>query len=858
MKAANVKVEYLRAPIGIDITEPRFDWTCEGGKKQTAYKIVCRDGSEVMWDSGKVNSASMSHIPYKGKPLQSRQHIDFDITLWDENDSVGEAITSSFEMGLLTPADFKASWICGDYHPQRNTRYPVDCFQKAFRLKDGIDKARLYMTACGIYNAYLNGQRISGSYFMPGTTDYDKRLYYQTYDVTELLKAENCLEVYLGDGWYRGSLGAFSVTNVFGRQTKLLLQLEITYGNGQTETICSDGSFSWSNDGPVRFNDMKDGEVYDASLKPSFRGKAVIVSEDKNLCAANTEPVRRHEVFDGKQTEYNIYDFGQNLAGILSFDVKGRKGQKLRIVLGERVVDGKVDLSSIQEKRPAGELSKLQTIMVSTYMWKPKKDNYVLTPKQEVVFYCSGGDDHYEMNFSVAGFRYAQFFCQDEIELRNVKAIAVYSDLDVTGKFECSDPDINRLYLNTLWAMKSNSLDLPTDCPTRERLGWTGDAQVFFETAAYLMDIRAFYRKYIIDMKDNQKKDGKVSAAVPRCGADIMLDNTGTSVGWADAAILIPWRFYKAFNDIRILQDNYELMRKLGMFMIKNAGFKNKKDNTKTAACRYVYEKGVHLGEWLEPKEFQETIKPGKMTVRTEEATAYMHYSMACLKETAELLGKSEDAELFGEYSNGSKQAYNDLFLKTIPDTDRQAKIVRPLALGLADGETKKGLENRLVQAAVNKDYCVMTGFLSTPFVLDVLTDAGRSDIAYKMLENRKSPSWLYEVSQGATTVWEDWEGTVSLNHYSPGAVTAWFFNTIGGIRVSGENHFDIRPIPGGTLNHAAVEYQSIYGKVRVRWGKQADGIDYEIEVPSNTSADVIINGVRSVLDSGIYHFREE
>ena len=322
MKAVDIKVEYLREPLGIDVPRPRFDWNCDEGIRQSAYRILCKDGNETLWNSGKVESSRMSHVVYEGKQLRSRQHVDVDIVLWDEKGKEGETSSSSFEMGLLAKEDFLGKWITGNYEPVKDTRYPLDYFRKTFLLKKKTRKARLYITALGIYSVFLNGKRISDECFMPGATDYDKRLQYQVYDVTDLLKENNELTVELGDGWYRGSLGAYGAYNVFGMKTKLYLQLEIEAEDGSQRTIVSDGSFDWSNDGPVRFNDLKDGEVYDASMRPSYRFKAVESEENRNLCASNNVPVRKKEVFQGKELGGHVYDFSQNMAGILSFKVK--------------------------------------------------------------------------------------------------------------------------------------------------------------------------------------------------------------------------------------------------------------------------------------------------------------------------------------------------------------------------------------------------------------------------------------------------------------------------------------------------------------------------------------------------------
>ncbi|MFV0313946.1 MAG: alpha-L-rhamnosidase C-terminal domain-containing protein, partial [Anaerotignum sp.] len=449
------------------------------------------------------------------------------------------------------------------------------------------------------------------------------------------------------------------------------------------------------------------------------------------------------------------------------------------------------------------------------------------------------------------GFQYAEVETDIDFEPEDFKAIAVYSDMEQVGYFECSNAKVNRFFQNTMWSMKSNFLDIPTDCPQRERLGWTGDGQVFFETAHYIMDAAPVYRKWLHDFSDAQMDSGKLSAVIPYAGMAMTYDNTGASVGWGESSIIIPYRFWKRFDDETILHDFYDLMRNYAMFIISNTGHKSKKAAKENPYNRYVYEKGLHLGEWLEPKEFQDT----PTSVKTEECTAYLHYAMRLMAEVAEMLKKTEDATLFKEYADGAKKAYNYMFVKNgIIDTDRQAKLVRPLALGLLDGESKKNVQNRLVRAVENQQYCVGTGFLSTPFILQMLTEAERSDVAFKMLENEKAPSWLAEVNAGATTVWENWDGSESRNHYSPGSICAWLFDTIAGIRMCGTNHFLIAPMLGGTLTFASAKYVSLYGKVATHIEKNINGYIFEVSIPVNTTAEIKLpNGEKHSVSTGKY-----
>ncbi|MBL7492991.1 family 78 glycoside hydrolase catalytic domain [Frankia sp. AgB1.9] len=860
MRAIRLRTEYLTEPLGLGITAPRLYWNADGGLRQTAYQVVARRGGETVWDTGKVASSRMTHVRYEGVPLGSRDRVDWSVVLWDEADVAGPPAESWFELGLLDPADWTAEWITGDYTPERDVRYPVDHFRRDFRVREPVLAARLYITAAGVYEVSLNGEPVSEVRLAPGATDYRHRLHYQTFDVTSLLGEDNVLEVRLADGWYRGSLGAFGVTHVFGRETKLLVQLELTYPDGSTETVSSDDRFRWSDDGPVRFADLQDGEVYDARLSPSYSGQARVTTEAMIPTAADNVMPSEHERFPARllttPSGARVLDFGQNLAGFVAFTVSGRAGQRLTLRLGEILDEtGEFTQRNFQLRKPVNEFGRDVEILLITGQESEIKGELQPTPKQEIVFTASGGTDHYVTRFAVFGFRYALVETDLDLDPADFGAIAVYSAMEQTGTFVTSHEGINRFLENTRWSMKGNFLDVPTDCPTRERLGWTGDAQVFFDTAAYLMDVGAFFRKWLRDVRDGQLADGKLSAVIPYNGASMLYDTTGSSVGWADAVVLIPYRYWKRYGDESILHDCYDAMRRYAMFMITNAGPIDPEAAADNPHAQYLYEKGVHLGDWLEAAEFRDP-SPGR-TPMPEEATAYLHYTMTHLAEIATVLGETADADLFAEYAQGAKAAYTHQFLRDgTLDTDRQAKLVRPLALGLADGDVRRRLQDRLVQAVKNRDFHVNTGFLSTPFVLPTLTAAGHPDLAYRMLENEDAPSWLAEVRAGATTVWEDWEGKESRNHYSPGAVCQWLFDTVAGLRVTGENHFTIAPVPGGSLTSARATYTSVYGTVASAWTRTGTDIQLTVTLPPNTTADVRLpNGTEHVVGPGTHEY---
>lgn len=867
MKAVRLRTDYRKNPIGIGNTAPEFSWNCEGGRVQTAYQLIVRNKDGIIWDSGKVQTDRMTHIRYAGKPLTSRERVHWSVMLWDENGSEETSDAAFFELGLLSDADWSAQWIAGDYAPKKNTRYPVDYFERKFTVSGTVIRARLYATARGVYQAVLNGKRVEDFILAPGMTDYRKRIQYQTYDVTSFLgpDTENALQFKLGDGWFRGSVAAYGVTNVFGTETSLCAQLELTYDDGRTETIVTDDSFRWSNDGPLRFADLKDGEQYDARRTPTFQGKAKIVAPPRNvqIVASENVPVREKEEF--RPTELiakdgtRVLDFGQNLAGYLSFWVKGRGGSKLKLTCGEVLNEnGRVDLSGVQEEIPAKGWSQMR--LVGKLLGKPVKGEATVTPKQEIRFLCSGDSDHYKTSFAIFGFRYVEIHAEDSVVLNpeDVRAIAVYSDMEETGDFTCSNPLINRLVENTRWSMKSNFLELPTDCPTRERLGWTGDAQIFFNTGAYFMDTAAFFKKWLTDLKDNQYGNGVLSAVVPYQGVEMMYKATGGSVGWADAVYLIPYRYYLRYGDLAVLKGSWEMMKRYTDYLLMHLGPKDKKEAKNDPDSAYLYEKGVHLGEWLEPEEFRDAVY-GAKAKHPEEGTAYLYLTMKTMRTIAKLLKEDAYAEKLKPYEEGARRVYLEHFIRTgTYHTKRQAKLVRPLALGLMDGDNeKKAIEDALVSAVEEYGYRVGTGFLSTPFLLPALTKLGRSDLAYRVLENEERPGWLAEVKDGATTVWESWEGDLSQNHYSPGAVCEWLFDTAAGIRIEGESKFLIAPIPGGTLTEAKGSYLSPYGRVVSSWKRTADGTyQYEITVPPNTTAEVRLpDGRAETVGAGTHTF---
>lgn len=850
MKAINVKTEYMKNPVGIGAKTPRIMWNCDGGQKQTAYCVdAVVDGKE--WSSGKVESGSM-HADFGGA-LKSRSAVRFKIRLWDENGNEGEwSDENTFEMGLLEKTDWQAKWISGNYQVDKKKRYPVDCFKKEFDVKN-VEKARLYITACGLYEARLNGKKCGDFVLAPGAVDYRKRAQYQTYDVTGLLKeGGNALTIELADGWYRGSSGSKGRVNTYGTQTKVIAQLEILTKDGVKTTICTDETWKWSNDGAIRFADLKDGETVDAGKTPSYSKNAIVVKFDENFTASDNFFVKENERLSpasviktpGGKT---ILDFEQNMSGYIAFSLNAKAGQKIDITLGELIGDdGELTLKNVQ----------------CVFKGKP-------SPIQEIHYTCKDGLNEYKPKFFYGGFRYAQIETDVPFEKDDFTAIAVYSAFEETAKFESSNELINKFYKNTLWSLKSNSTDYPSDCPTRERMGWTGDSEVFFNTASYMVNYAPFARKHVRDIFDRQWKSGRLPQIAPYAHEDWFMWTMNGSVGWACAGVYIPLYYYEKYGDDRLLKEYYDGMVKYAYFMINRAGKWGgpyaKPIHISCKNRKYFVNCGQSYGEWAEPNDVKAFYWFDFAAPHPEESTAYTYFTLKRVLEIADIIGKNDDIRLkkIKEYSDGAKRAYREYVSKPkySLDTDRQAKLVRPLYMGLLDDKQAEFAKQRLIKAMDNYDWRIGTGFLSTPMIMDVLCDID-VEYAYKLLENEKCPGWLFMPKHGATTVWEAWEGNsskdagiASLNHYSKGALCEWLVRGMCGINVAGENHFVVAPKVGGKETFAKCEYQSVYGKVKSSWKRENGKTTYKIVIPANTTAKVILPNGEKTLTAGEYEY---
>lgn len=830
MDAIRLRTEHLANPVGVDFTAPTLYWNCAGGQRQTAYQIIgSDDAGNLLWDTGEVPGSAM-RATWAGKPLEPKTKVLWRLRLWDENHRPGPWTQATFETGIDT---WQGKWITGDYqvHPKR--RYPVDCFRKCFVAHD-VCKARLYITACGLYEARLNGARVGNFVLAPGITDYRKRVQYQTYDVTDLLnQGENVLSVQLADGWYRGSCGAWGLKNQYGTETKLLCQLELVHADGSRQTVATDASWDWSDDGPLRFADNQDGEVVEAGNTPSYSGKARVTRHPVVPSCSDNVPVTEHERL--KPTKITtpsgktVLDFGQNIAGYVEFTLSARAGQRIFLRFGELLDE-------------AGEFTQ-KNIQCAN---KRKT-----TPLQQVTYTCREGENHYKTTFAIFGFQYILVETQVPFRPEDFSAIAVYSDLERTGFFSSSNPLLDQFVENTVWSAKNNHADLPTDCPTRERHGWSGDAQIFCSSAAYLFDYAPMARKYQRDLTDAQHKNGCFTQIAPVGGVDAYMNTMDGSPGWSDAGVFIPYEMFRRYGDRGILEENYPAMVRFARYKIKTLGrwyLTALPTGIDRRHRKWISNYGQSYGEWAEPADVKAFAISDFISPHPEETTAYIVLLLERMGEIAGVLGDTKNAETFAEIAGKVRTGYQALVRckKYSLDTDRQAKLVRPLYMHLLDPDQTAYARQRLLQALDRYGWRLGTGFLSTPLILYVLADIDLK-YAYRLLENEEIPGWLSMPKNGATTIWESWEGktarggVASLNHYSKGAVVQWVFDTMCGIRVDGDNHFTVSPHPGGHFTRARARYQSVYGAIESGWEKTETGWKFDVTVPVNCAARVVL-----------------
>jgi len=848
--ATGLRLEYLSDPVGIDELRPRLSWSLTSTARNTlqaAYQLqVARSeadlvrGDRLLWDSGRRASDASVFVDYDGPPLESRTRYFWRVRVWDASGR-GSAWSPAahWETGLLQPSDWAAEWIgpppgAGDSLPS-----PSPLLRRAFRVRGPVASARVYATSLGVYELHLNGQRVGDQLLTPGWTSYRHRLQYQTYDVTALLRpGDNAIGAMLGDGWYRGYLGFNSRRSVYGTRLGLLVQLEIRYRDGRTDRVTSGADWKLAT-GPVLTSDIYLGEVYDARLERAgwteaqyddrlWAPVAVLDRPAAALVAPVSPPVRRVRelrpvAIRRAPSGETVFDLGQNFTGWVRLTVQGPAGTAITM-------------------RHAEVLDRTGDLYTANLRGATQTDRYVLKGE---------GVERYEPHFTFHGFRYVGVAgLPNPADSTTVTGIAVSSDLAQTGLLETSDSLLNRLQHNIVWGQRGNFLDVPTDCPQRdERLGWTGDAQVFARTAAFNLDVAGFFAKWLADLAADQVPGGSVPHVIPNPLGGDSVRFAGTA-GWSDAAVIIPWTLYRVYGDRRVLERQYASMRGWVEYARRRAG------------PSLIWRPGWQYGDWL-AYHSTDAAYPGATTGTDFIATAFLAHSADLLSRSAAVLGRSADAGSYAALFRAIRAAFQREFVTATGRVGENTQTAYALALAfdlLPDSLVPAAAE-RLAGDVRFRDVHLTTGFLGTPVLLHALTATGHARLAYELLTQRTYPSWLYPISRGATTMWERWDGIRpdstfqdpgmnSFNHYAFGAVGDWMYRNIGGIDLdsaaAGYRRSRIAPRPGAGLTSARASLETLYGALSSAWRLEGDRFVLEVNVPPNTSADITLWDTRT------------
>lgn len=851
LSVSTLRCEYLENPVAIENRTPRLSWQLRSGgeaKAQTAYRVLVAaspslliEGQADFWDSGKVISSQSNQVEYKGKSLDSRQTLYWKVMVWDEKEKASSwSDAGKWTMGLLEPSDWKAQWIGRqeDIYPDSTLTYPAPYFRKMFRLDKPVKQAKAYICGLGFYEMYLNGEKVGDQVLAPAVTNFDRRslkkmLYffddqstqrvlYNTFDVTFLLqKAENTIGVLLGNGWYNQRDRTVE-GHMWYDTPRLLCQLEIEYVDGSSEMVCSDATWKTAT-GPLLHDAIFTGEVYDARLEldgwdqnnydASSWKKALLVRPPAGRLHVQLAPhekvVRTLQPMSCEQKNDSTYwyIFPEMVSGWAQINVEGNAGDQVRLrFVGEENNDfGQIDLYTLRGGRKE--------------QWEPR--------------------------FTWHTFRFVEVVSrQVKMDEKSLVVKVVHTDPEPAGSFDCSNElfnKINEVYLRT---QKNNFHgSISSDCPHRERLAYTGDAQVVVESSILSFDMTQFYRKWFDDMEDaRNRKSGYVPHTAPFGGG-------GGGPAWGSAYVIMPWAYYCYYGDTALLEQHYAGMKQWVTYL-----------STRTDERGIVVREepdGWCLGDWC---------APGKKMELPEALvnTAYYYHSASLMSKVAEVLGKVEDRQSFDRLSDQIKRDFHTVFFN--PSTHhywegRQGADVFPLAFGMVPKTEKEAVFNALVAHLDSLGNHFDTGILATPLLLKVLTDNGRSDIAFELMNQRDIPGFGYVLDDRYSCLWERWEGKASRCHPMFGSVVAWFYNTLAGIRFDeaapGMKHLVIAPQPVGDLTYCRGSYQSLYGLVRSDWRINQGQFELTVEIPVNTTATVILPDGRKLPDvgSGVHRF---
>ncbi|MBR9908833.1 MAG: family 78 glycoside hydrolase catalytic domain [Gammaproteobacteria bacterium] len=835
-------------PLGYYESEPRFSWKMSSdssSKFQSAFQLQVVSSPELfakkadLWDSQKVTSGATAWIKYQGKPLLTRQKVYWRVRIWDENSQLSNwSATQTIELGLLANSDWQGQWIghpdtAIEKQPAKQVLATPQYFRKSFQLAGDIKQARLYITAKGLFKPFVNGSAVSDKDVMtPGWTPYQKRIETLTYDLTDrLVQGENTIAANLAGGWYSGRVYELEEQDHV-LPPRFLAQLEITYQSGQKLIVSTDNTWKSTQQGPIRFASNYDGERYDQAFEmpgwttPGFDDsawEAAIVEsleEQVKLRPKRHNPIRIIEELAvanivSHEGDVAVFDFGQNMVGVPRITVPAIAGQEIRVRFAEALHKG------------------------AFYT-----DNYRSAKSTDYYLPDATGTIEYQPTFTYHGYRYVEIKGFDATQAPSkdwVTALVQHSDVKLYNNFASSHPKLNQLSENIVWGLRSNFYDIPLDCPQRdERLGWTGDAQVFATPSMYMADVYGFWSAWLKSMREDQKDDGMIPLYVPF----VEWINWASS-GWGDAATIIPWELYIATGDKSILSDNYEMMK--GWLEYHKSQSKNHISNMKT------------FGDWLQPYPKAE----GNLANRGDTdfnliSTAFYARSVELTMKSAIELGKAKDAEQLTILHKKIKKAFREEFfddqLNPVTGEPTQTSYLLGLEFDLFKPDEKSVAQQKVIELIEVADTHLRTGFLGTPLLTSVLQDAGRSDLIYDLLFKETYPSWFYSINNGATTTWERWnsysltegfnpQGMNSLNHYAYGTVSRWFYEGILGIKPSepGFKRIRIEPQFSTRLTEAKGSYPTPHGEVMVDWHISNGKLTMIVTVPKNTLAEVVL-----------------
>jgi alpha-L-rhamnosidase len=849
--ATDLRCEFRKDPLGVDIAAPRLSWivtSSRRGDRQTGYSmLVSGDLASLaqdrggLWDSGRVASDETTSITYRGTPLRTHQACYWKVRVYDRDGAPSAwSEPAVWSMGVLQPADWHdAAWI-GHDKPRRRaepqgqvakgeaaaTIFPPPVYLRTkFLVSKPIRRAVVYATALGIFDVHLNGRRANDDYFNPGWTDYTRRVYYRAYDVTpQIREGDNVLGAILADGWYSGYIGFAKQREHYGKRPRFRALLYLELADGSTAEIVT-GPHWRAAEGPIREADFLMGEVFDArrAQAPAHRNwdharfddsqwepvdlgaeMSPIVEWDPSPPVRAFTELKPHSISEPKPGAW-VIDMGQNFAGVVRLKLAGEPGRKIVLRFAERL-------------NPDG------TIYVTNLRGARATDTYICGSKDE---------ETWSPRFTFHGFQYIEMTgMKSPPTEQTITGIALSSDTPVVGKFACSDPMLNQLHSNIYWTQRANFINIPTDCPQRdERLGWTGDAQVYLGTATLICDVQAFFNKWLVDLADGQRADGQFPMVAP-----VKVAGNDGGPGWADAGVICPWTIYQTYGDRHLLERQYPSMVKFIEF------------------CRHR-----STPELLPPKEFHcfgDWLNIKADTPKDVIYTAYFAHCTYLLGLAAQALGRVDEVKTYAALADAIKAAFNRAYVA--PDGrikgNTQACYALALAFDLVEAENAKKAALYLVEDIEKRGFHLSTGFIGTRVLMQALSRIGRLDVAFRLLHNDSFPSWGFSIKQGATSIWERWDGWTpergfqdpgmnSFAHYSFGAVYQWIVENIGGIKSEGPSYkrVTIAPWLDPALTWARTVYKSIRGEIVSSWTRNDGQLTLEVALPANTAGTVIL-----------------